>query len=180
MKFKCEKGSKNYYYEFLYVNTYYNKFMNNKKLRAKNMMNHFISILLLSIVFCSLFIVNICFDSVDIFDYIFLGFFGSYILLISLTMLRYRKGCKLYLNNKTENTIIIDEEGITSSSNKYDLLIKWDNISFILVNKYSICLMPKTLPNINLSIPVEYKDKIIKGLQKYNKEELLLDNSLLY
>ena len=180
MKFKCDKGNKSYYYEFFYITSFYKRFINNIKLRAKNLMNLYLTTLIMSIVVVVLIVINIALDNYDYFDIVILSIFSYFIFAYSIYILRLKRNLNIYMNDRCSNTIEINENGIKKINDRDEILIKWDNIIYVMISKYSITFLPKEMPSILLGIPIEYKDKVIKGLEKYNKKDLLLDNSGLY
>ena len=56
----------------------------------------------------------------------------------------------------------------------------WDAIEYIIINKYSISILPKNFACIALFVEINSKDELITALKKYKKEELLIDNSNKY
>lgn len=56
----------------------------------------------------------------------------------------------------------------------------WDAIEYIIINKYSISILPENFASVAIFIEINSKDKLIKALKKYKKEELLIDNSSKY
>ena len=180
MKFKCEKGSKDYYNEFVFVSTNYKKILNSPKMKVKNIVNQYILVLILSLVVLSFITYNIIIDNYSYFDVVILTIFSCIILLYGLMLLKIKNNIKLYLNSKGSTTIIIDEDGIKKSCDRDDILLKWCNVAYVIINKYSICFIPKELPSFLLGIPIEYKDKIVKGIEKYDKTSILIDNSGMY
>lgn len=179
MKFKCEKGSKDYYNEFMFVTTNYKKILNSPKMKVKNLINQYILVLVLSLLLVAFITYNIIIDNYSYVDVAILSIFSFIIFLYGIMVLRLKNNIKLYLNSGSTN-IVIDELGVKKSSDRDDILLKWDNITYVIINKNSICFIPKKLPSFMLGIPIEYKDKIIKGLEKYDKMSILIDNSGMY
>ena len=54
----------------------------------------------------------------------------------------------------------------------------WDSIEYIIINKYSICIFPKNFAHFAIFISINSKDEVYKALKKYNKLNLLIDNSI--
>ena len=67
--------------------------------------------------------------------------------------------------------ITIDEEGIESTSEKVmSNKLYWDAIEYIIINKYSISILPKNFASVALFIEINSKDELIKAFKKYKKK----------
>ncbi len=87
---------------------------------------------------------------------------------------------KYYQNNSRDTTISVNKDEIVMDHNDYLLKYRWNDIKYIIANKYSICIIPKVLPGLVMCFPIVSKDNIIKMINKYKKESLFIDNSDLY
>ena len=58
--------------------------------------------------------------------------------------------------------------------------LPWEAIEHIIINKYSICVLPKNFSAILIGIEIGAKDDVYKSLKKYKKLDLLVDNSNRY
>ena len=58
--------------------------------------------------------------------------------------------------------------------------LPWEVIEYIIINKYSICVLPKNFSAILIGIEISAKDEVYKALKKYKKLNLLVDNSDKY
>ena len=80
----------------------------------------------------------------------------------------------IYYKEKVNN-----EEGIKYLDDQKRISVNWSNILKIIINKYSICVLPKDT-NILISIYNGYFEELLQGLKKYHKEDLIIDNRHLY
>ena len=105
---------------------------------------------------------------------LFIVFF--YLLFVLIIIKRHTK---ITLN---ENVYIkIDEDGIEDIyENKISTKLYWDYIEHIIINKYSICVVPKSSYSILIGTDISNKDDMIKALKKYKKIDLLIDNTEIY
>ena len=79
-----------------------------------------------------------------------------------------------YYNNRLEKyQTVIDKKGITNDA-YYDIkmLFSWELIQAIVIKDHSITILTKT--PCYFFFDIKYKEEIIKLLQKYEKEELLI------
>ena len=83
---------------------------------------------------------------------------------------------------KHNNSIItIDETGIENKEeNQTSSKLYWDAIEYIIINKYSICVLPKNFAHFAIYIEIHAKNNVYKTLKKFNKLNLLIDNSDKY
>lgn len=76
------------------------------------------------------------------------------------------------------STIIIDETGIESiENNEVSKKLCWSAIERIIINKYSISILPKNFAHFAIFIEKSSKEKVIEALKKYNKQNLLVNHS---
>ena len=105
---------------------------------------------------------------------LFIIFFYLVIILIII-----KRHTKITLNESVY--IKIDEDGIEDIyENKISTKLYWDYIDYIIINKYSICVIPKSSYSILIGIEISSKDEVIECLKKYKKIDLLIDNTEIY
>ncbi len=173
---KC--GPKSYYDEFLYVAFRFRDFKRRPKRKAYRITKFLL--LVMSIVLISLLLsikIYLYFNEIL---YIALITILSFILLFSIIyFVRVKKSINYFLNNHDTKKIDFNKDGIQYNDNYKSIFLNWNNVSYIIINKYSICFLSKE-NNILISIFNNYCEDVIKGLKKYNKENLLIDNTSLY
>ena len=80
-----------------------------------------------------------------------------------------------------DSLITIDETGIENKEeNKTVSKLYWDAIEYIIVNKYSISVLPKNFAHFAIFIEISSKKEVLKALEKYSKANILIDNSNKY
>lgn len=177
MKLAFEKrGTKEYYNEILYVAKNYKKIVNNPHKRLRNLSNQYLLLLIPLII---VYIIYPIFSQNEL-------LFGLGLAIVTLCLAMYfrvRKAVNFYLNDKGKKSIEINKESVIYADDTKTYYLKWDNISYITVNKCSICFIPhiseNTLPII-ITVPIEYKSDILNAIDKYDKNQLIIDNSSLY
>lgn len=128
-----------------------------------------IIVMILSILLTLLHKTNLCYLSILI-PYLFM--FGLFYFLVGLcnTINIYNMRKK----NKFTNTVSFDKNGITDES-FYDIkmMIKWDKIKAILIGKYTVTILTDT--PIYFYFNKDDKDKVLKALEKYNYQDLIIE-----
>lgn len=168
-----EKNNKKYYEEFMYISSNYYIFKKRPKTKVHSLINVYVfDIVFLFIMFLILlFIPSISYVSIVPFTMFFI-----YVYLLVEAKYRLRE-CLKY----KDFLIKIDEEGIESiSDDKMAVKLPWKAIEYVIINKYSICILPKNFSAILIGIEIRSKDDVFKALKKYKKLDLLVDNSNRY
>ena len=168
-----EKGNKKYYEEFMYITSSYYIFKKRPKTKVHSLINmyrvYIIIFFVLSVVF--LFIPRFI-----VLSALFLAFFCVGIYLFIEAKYRLREYLKY-----GDSLVKIDEEGIENiCDDKMAVKLPWEVIEYIIINKYSICVLPKNFSAILIGIEISAKDEVYKALKKYKKLNLLVDNSDKY
>ena len=168
-----KKVNKKYYEEIMYISSNYYIFKKRPKTKAHSLVKVFIFyIILFSLIFLScLFIPNLYVISVI-----------AFIILIIYIYLLVETKYKLREFMKHNNSIItIDETGIENKEeNETSSKLYWDAIEYIIVNKYSISVLPKNFAHFAIFIEISSKKEVLKALEKYSKANILIDNSNKY
>lgn len=169
-----KRGSKEFYDEVLYVISKYKTIINNSNTKIHGLRKDAILLGLISLIFS---IINLLIYYRDKAEKFFLYISYFFIFLIILSIIYY-----IIINNRINKlrepddkiTITFDNKRIAykRTNTKYD--IKWEDIKYILINKYSINFIPKDKNNILLSISTEYQDKVLEAIKKYKYEELII------
>ena len=182
MKLKLKvKGSKEYYDEFLQVANTCKKVSKypNRKVSRLTISN--IKLLVVSSILFIYFMYKLLNNNASAFDYMIIGLLVMSILLIIVLIINANQRIKFYLNNESEETIItVNDSEIVFKDDFKEFNLKWDNLKCIVANKYSICFIPKELPGLVASLPIECKEDLKKILKKEKKENLLIDNTKYY
>lgn len=168
-----EKGNKKYYEEIMYISSNYYIFKKRPKTKAHSLVKVFIFyIILFSLIFLScLFIPNLY-----ILSAIALTILIIYIYLLVETKYKLREFMK-----HNNSIITIDETGIENKEeNETSSKLYWDAIEYIIVNKYSISVLPKNFAHFAIFIEISSKKEVLKALEKYSKANILIDNSNKY
>ena len=172
-------SSREYYDEFLYI------VFRNRKLRKspRRKVYQFTKYILIYMI-CSFFAVvlfNLFY--LDTNDGVFLFLTGMLTLLLFILLIyqfTYTKKINLLMENDGVRTVEFNDVGVEYIDDDKNLRIKWEDIKYIIINQYTICILPKVVIDGFTSIDIKYKDKVIETLEKYHKEKLLVDNTGFY
>ncbi len=174
-----DKPSNEFYDEFLYVTTNYKKIIKVPDTRV-NLLTKSIRNQIMIIIAGILFEVLFYFITKDNI-YLYLA------LILAVTLFIYvvyyfgiKKRINVFRDSDHDNKVVIDKKGVTLKRKDQDVSLGYDAINMIIINKYSIVVVPKDLSLVFLGIPSEYKDELIEGIKENHRFKLLVDNTELY
>ena len=173
-----ERGSKDYYDEFLYIAFRYKDFLRKPKRKAY----HVTKFLLLTMVFALISIIFSIIVYLNTNDILYIVLTTLLLFILGISLCYYvimKKQINTFLSDNSVKEININTDGIEYKDNRKSMSLAWNNVSSIIINKYSICFLSNE-GRILISIDKKYQEKVIKGLKNYHKEILLIDNSFLY
>jgi len=169
-----ERGSKEYYDEYLYILTKYKKLINNPHIKITKLTNESFRLCLLSIIMTILMFIIFIINT-DNKVFLYLGIF--FILLIILSVIYYyiiTTNINKLRSNKGLITIEFNKDKIQYITKDKQLDILWDDIKYIIINKYTITFIPYEINKTILSINITYKEELFKILKKLKKEDLIV------
>lgn len=168
-----EVNNKKYYEEIMYVSNNYYIFKKNPKTKVHSLIKVFILYIIILLIFTIMLLFVPTISGLAIITIIFC-------LLYIYLLVEAKYKLREYLKHGNSK-ITFDEEGVECTSEKeMSNKLYWDAIEYIIINKYSISILPKNFASVALFIEISSKDELIKALKKYKKEELLIDNSNKY
>ena len=176
MKFEVkERGPKEFYDEMLYVVTYYKKFVKNPKTKAWQYTKFLYLFMGVSLAMCGAFIVLHVLDK-EWYSSAMIGAFLLMFFLFLFLFVRVKKTIKIYMDDKSVKTIEINEEAISYASDTMNLKMNKEDIGTIVINKYSICILPKEMNKYVISIYKDYLDDFLKGANENGYEKMIVNN----
>lgn len=109
------------------------------------------------------------------------GIFSLELLLYLINYSNAKKIIKLQLEEPNKEELIhINKEGIDYFSKNINIKYTWNELQYVIINKYSIFIIPKSPFNTFIFFSTDIKETIIKALEKYDRKYLLVDNSNKY
>ena len=176
MKIEVKKrGSKEFYDEMLYVISYCKKFIKKPNQKAWRYTNYLYMFMVISVIMCGIFVAMYLLDNkwynMVMTGAFLLAFFFTLILLVTV-----KKRIKMYMDDNSDKIIEITKECIDYSSDTMNLKMNKEDISYIVINKYSICILPKELNKYAISISHDYLEDFLKGAKEEGYESIIVDN----
>ena len=173
MKIEVKKrGSKEFYDEMLYVITYYKKFIKNPRKKAWRYTNYLSLFLIISLSMCGAFVAMYMMDK-EWYSLVMVGAFLLMFFFIIVFLVTVKKRIKMYMDDKSDKIIDITKECINYGSDTMNLKMNKEEIAAIVINKYSICVLPKELNKYAISISKDYLDEFLKGAKEEGDESIL-------
>lgn len=166
-----EKGTDNYYDEFLYIIYNYKKIHNNKNIKIKTLSSNSYIYLIISLVFAIIFFLFYFSRKTNLNLIILISFIILTILSIFYIYL-VKRNIKVLSNNFVPTKIEFSSKYVKIDNEKKSHVLDWDEIKYILIGKYTISFIPNNNKEF-ITTRIDYKDKIISILKKYDKEYLI-------
>lgn len=169
-----ENENNNFYDELIFVQSNYKKLLIKKKKNVSRMTIVFLKYILISIVFGILTYIMYN-ETKDNFYYFALYIYGL-LVIFAIVFIFITKRRINDSSNKFEKTkITLNDKDIEYKSLNSIYKIEWNNLAFILFNKYSICFIPKDGKGKIIAISIKYNDKISEYLKKHKKDNLIYE-----
>lgn len=169
---KNEKDIK-YWDEVMYIQDNYYLLIKRPSLKTHSLLKSYIAyIIILTILGIISIIVN------EVFFILPLCLILLIIYIYSLVETKYK--IREYLKQDIVITKIDDTGVEISEKGKMAMKLYWDNIEYIIINKYTISFLPKSFAHFIITINSKYKEKVYEILKKYHKLDILKDNSSKY
>lgn len=164
-----------YYDEALYITSNYNKFIKNPRKKAIGLTRYAFLLTGLSVIFLAIFTALTLTQHSNLYFYVAILFAVAFVMGIIYYLLIKNRISKLRKNNDTKK-LIIENEYIELIVGKQRFHMEKSDIQYILINKYSLCFLPRTKTNI-IAIDVKYKNQVFEC---FNEKSMVVDNSDLY
>lgn len=187
VRIKLDKKLEKFYDEFLSIIFIYNSKKNKKDPKQRiclytNKIKFWLFIFGILIIHS---IISIIIEPTDntislILSVIFLAFILGLFIYFFIVYLSVKNDIKEY-NSKPNNNafLVLNKKGIIFEKENIKTNVDWDNIKYILINKYTIAFISIN-DKVIVAINKLYLNEIMDGISKYNKMNLAIDNSDLY
>lgn len=195
MYIELEKHPKEFYDEVLYIEVYYkNKLKDKPRQKVRELTKFMKNILLFIGIILILELASIISLAIEE-KYVQMGtqiaFFTVFLIfgLITIKQLLFaKKTLKANIfedaSNDLKSKIWIDNKLISLVLEKNKELkayeLKWKDIKMILINKYSIAIIPEDEEKSKIFISSEYKETLLEEIKKHEKGKYVIDNSSRY
>lgn len=167
-----DKGTSNYYDEYLFLIQNRNKLYSNSNIKIKKSSSSiYLYLLISSMIFVSFLIWYLISKSTLQLCVMILFLF---LVIFSLVVIRLIKSrIKMLLDNHQTTKFEITNTCISveNKNKKYELNL--DEIKKVVIGNYTITFVPNDINKEFITTRIEYKDEIIDTLKKYKKENLI-------
>ncbi len=171
-----EKSDRNFYDELLYIINFNQRIRKKPTKRISTMTKELTRLIILSIAI--LIVSTTLFISYNDKVMLLLTIIVFLILILLVYyLLNISKMINTYLCNESTSTININNSGIELINNHQKMKMNWNMVSEVLINKYSIYLMPTNLNDVSIALSTKNKDKFLVAMKKYKKDDLIIDNT---
>ncbi len=167
---------RDFYDEFLYVSSKWQKIKKNPRKKVYKLT----SALIVAAFFMFVFLILSCFLYLKYKELIFPIFIGvcwSSFVYILAYLNNINKIIDMYTNDNNVQVMNINDKCVEYFDEKKSIMVKWDDIACVVINKYSISFIPKTIFGFVISVSINNKDDIVKAIKKANRDSLLIDNN---
>jgi hypothetical protein len=166
-----EPGSSKFYEEYLFLATNYNKVKKSKNKKTSKLILSNIMYSLFGTVFFVLFLLVYLKNGRVV--YLISSIIFGLILLVGLFAIFVVLNRIKFLKNNFKKTVFEINKDKVSVDKDFELA--WKDIESIVINRNTITFFPKEGTNF-ICTRIEYKDEIIKELNKLKKDNLIIDN----
>ena len=105
---------------------------------------------------------------------VFLGLLAvmclAYIIMVKSKINRFRNG-------SGDRSIEFTEEYVEASNKSNTVRFEWGKVLYVIINRYTILILPKEEGKNFISTPSSNKDAIIKFITDIGRKDLIIDNT---
>ena len=173
------KPSKEFYGEYQAVRFRYKRLLKNPRKKIKSAVTTAISWVCALSVLTAMYIALCCYYA-DTFLRICTAILAAFDFVYIIFLAAILKQQKVFLNNDSKRIITVDGSGIKLENDKQNVLVKCSSIEYILVNKYTVCVLPDEIGSLMIVLSTEYRGNLLQAIEEYSHGELIIDNTDLY
>ena len=174
-----DNDKKEYYDEVLYICSHYKKYLNNPTRKAKGEAQNTIVWTIITTVILIIFL--IMYFTTKSMNNLYIA--GLYMLVLAYAIYYLsviNKRINLMMNSDLKKSVEINDQYVEYEDGKQSLKISWDEITHVMIQKYSICFIPKNPTSLFVTVSRLYEDQVVKAVQEAGKGNLIVDNSKAY
>lgn len=171
------QDSTKYYDEVLAVVSNYKKLVKNPRKKIRGLTSSAISLTLIAVVFMIVFTVLYLRDTAySLYLYIDILFIAAVILGVIYYALIKRRISK-FKEVDSSKKFVIEDDHVEMHIGDEVFPLKFSDMHWIILNRYSITFLPKTEGARLIAIDIKYKSQVISNI---SEKSLIIDNSDLY
>lgn len=169
-----EKGTNNYYDEYLFFANNYKKIQDNPNTKIKKMTTSAITYLIISLLLFVAFLIwyLISKEALQLFIMIFFAVLSVCSILLILLI---KNNIKKMANNHSKAVFEITSDYVSAKNDNTNIKLKLDEIKSVIISKNMILFIPKEISKPFVATRIEYKEEVIKTLKKYKKDNLIIE-----
>lgn len=181
MRIEVKERNVSYYDEIMYISLFMKKIIANPFNKVKGLSKYY----KMQVVFwgcVTLLYLILTFITKFEGGFIYMVWFCLIFFIISLRgLIHVKKSLKNYSLIDNVSVFEMNNEIISITGVDETLIsIKWDSVRNILISKNSIVFIPKENVGVLLTVSMEYVKDVLDAINKYKKNELVIDNRNLY
>jgi membrane protein implicated in regulation of membrane protease activity len=166
-------GSNNYYGEVLAVMSNYSKLVKNPRQKIRGLNSQAILLTGIALVFLVIFAVLYLMSPSMLYLAVIIIFSIALILGIIYIFLVNRRISK-FRNNDSHKKLIIEDEYVEMHMGDEQFRLNFEDMHWIILNKYSITFIPKTEGAPLIAVEIKYKNQVIGNIKD---KQIIVDNS---
>jgi membrane protein implicated in regulation of membrane protease activity len=166
-------GSNNYYGEVLAVKSNYSKLVKNPRQKIRGLNSQAILLTGIAFVFLVIFAVLYLMSPSMLYLAVIIIFSIALILGIIYIFLVNRRISK-FRNNDSHKKLIIEDEYVEMHMGDEQFRLNFEDMHWIILNKYSITFIPKTEGAPLIAVEIKYKNQVIGNIKD---KQIIVDNS---
>ena len=169
-----------YYDEIIYIQNNYKKILKNPEKKVKLASANALLLIDVSLVILIIFSLLFLFNN-DFTPYFYVDIFFTVIIIIGIIYyILIKSSISKFKNKRFDRKLIIREDFVRLCVGDEETELKLSEIQHIIINKYSICFIPKSDDKKIIGVNKKYKEVIVKEFEQLNKVDFIVDNSKLY
>lgn len=170
-------NSKNYYDEVLGVISNYKKLIKNPNQKINGLTRQATILTGISLVFLVVFsILYLMNRSYSLYLIVVIIFAVAFVLGIIYYLLINRR-VNSFRNVSSDRKLIIEDDYVELIVGEEKSRLEMSDVQYVVINKYSVCFIPRTENSKVIAVNIAYKDSILKAI---DDKSIIVDNSSLY
>lgn len=170
-------NSRNYYNEVLGVMSNYKELIENPKQKIQGLTRQATILTGISIAFLAIFSILYLNDASNMLYMIVVIIFAATVALGIIYYLLINRRINSIRNGSSDKRLIIEDDYVKMIVDGDRTSLVMSDIQYVLMNKHSICFLPRTENTKMIAVNIIYKDSVLDAL---NDKSIIIDNTGLY
>lgn len=166
-----------YYNEVLAIVSNYKKLVENPRQKIKGLNRQAITLTVISVAFLVVFSFLYLQNRSNTLYLIVVAIFAVAFVLGIIYNVLIRRRISKFRNKVSHRKLVIEEDYVELTVGNEKSRLEMSEIQYVLINKYSISLIPNKANSTLIAIGIRYREDV---LNNFSHKELIVDNSSLY